>query len=150
MKRVLAVVTCVLALAAASVASASTTVLPFVQPLRLRVRPRHRHDHRECRRRAQLRDGHSGSIAIRGGKHKVGGWTKKKWDSNLNANVYTGKSMCYRVSGKFWVRVAGTVKNFGSTARGSVTFYGSGVYTLGNGKQHSWSRRPSHTLSIRW
>jgi hypothetical protein len=90
----------------------------------------------------------NGSIAIRGAHvHVAGG--KGHWNAKLKARVYSSKSLSFRATGSFWVRITGHVTNFGSNAHGNVTLKGSGVYTLNNGPQRHWSET-YRTLAIRW
>jgi hypothetical protein len=92
----------------------------------------------------------SGSIAVRGGTHKVTGWSSRHWDSKLKATVYKGTKMCLQYSGSFWLQITGTTSNFGSTARASVTLKGTGVYTVNNGPKLKWAQSSHHSLAIRW
>lgn len=91
----------------------------------------------------------TGTISTHGGTVHVY-HASRHYRSNSGNTVYSGSNMSVTASGKFWLKITGTVTNFGSTAHASVTLVGTGVYTLNNSSQKKpWSAYP-RTLAIRW
>ena len=149
MKRVLSGVVCVLAFAAATTVASAATAKPSCSHCGYVWAKGTGTVIEDSASGASVASIKTGSIAVRGGNTTVSGASSHHWDSNLKATVYKGNTMCLKASGDFWVKITGTVSNFSSTARASVTLNGSGDYTVNNGPKKKWSSS-SHPLSIRW
>jgi hypothetical protein len=86
------------------------------------------------------------TLTVRGGSIRVTG-ARGHWSASKHAMVFQGK-VSFIISRQTEMTLTGRVSNFGSTAKGSITLRGTGVYTVGNGSRHQWSRS-THSFALR-